>query len=110
MFTRYFIFHFSHSHLIIVFSQVKEVEGEGVGVRLKRFFTSSLELLVGKRVLKHSFIITFTCISAALYAIRLADKDGFEKYSSQYNAGFLNSLFIFVDNYSPFHEVCIIIV
>ena len=44
-------------------------------------------------------------ISAILYAVHLADKEGFEKVSLQYNAGFLSTVFTFIDNYSPFHEV-----
>ena len=46
-------------------------------------------------------------ISAILYAVHLADKEGFEKVSLQYNAGFLSTVFTFIDNYSPFHEVSI---
>ena len=43
--------------------------------------------------------------SAILYAVHLTDKEGFEKVSLQYNAGFLSTVFTFIDNYSPFHEV-----
>ena len=38
----------------------------------------------------------------------MTDKESFEKYSVQYNAGFLSTVFTFIDNYSPFHEVNII--
>lgn len=44
-------------------------------------------------------------IIAILYAVHLTDKEGFEKVSLQYNAGFLSTVFTFIDNYSPFHEV-----
>ena len=43
--------------------------------------------------------------SAILYAVHLTDKEGFEKVSLEYNAGFPSTVFTFIDNYSPFHEV-----
>ena len=44
-------------------------------------------------------------ISGILYAVHLADKDNFSKYSTKFNVGFLSDIFVFIDNYSPFNEV-----
>jgi len=44
-------------------------------------------------------------IIGILYAVHLADKDNFSKYSTKFNVGFLSDIFVFIDNYSPFNEV-----
>ena len=73
-------------------------------VQLKSFFMSSLGLLVRELIHFFTFLILFY-FSAILYGVHLTDKESFEKYSVQYNAGFLSTVFTFIDNYSPFHEV-----
>ena len=40
-----------------------------------------------------------------MYAVHLADKDSFSKYSVKYKVGFLSDVFTFIDNYSPFNEI-----
>merc|ERR1711983_653684 len=44
-------------------------------------------------------------IIGILYAVHLADKDNFSKYSKKFNVGLLSDIFVFIDNYSPFNEV-----
>ena len=97
---------------------------EGEDVQWKRFFMSSLGSLV--RMLFCYFTsllympscsfchfiskyISVFIFSAILYAVHLTDKEGFEKLSFRYNAGFLSTVFTLIDNYSPFHEVNITI-
>ena len=55
------------------------------------------------------YIYSILIFSAMLYAVHLTDKEGFEKLSFRYNAGFLSTVFTLIDNYSPFHEVNITI-
>jgi len=53
----------------------------------------------------HTFVYWLAGVLSVLYAVYLVNPDRFKEVSETLHMGKIHSLFLFIDNYSPFHEI-----